>query len=385
MNILWIPQISSLGSDGKVYLSKDSNMSALYNILESDFGAKNKIYLYFEFNLNKDVVIDEVVFDKIKSLGGKILYNKYSKYTNAKLERFKVNIDDYIKIKEILKDEIDLIFVNEPTKVEALKSIFTNSKVVTYNHWLACKNMKDIELRQYEGMCNADICFVNSKYTKEQIKEYYKDIERKPNIKVSNPTFIENVLDVKPFPQNNIPNIIYNHRLSNDKYYSDALDILKNIMRKLHLATNKKPIIYFTNPTNKKVNLESDYFIAKEINLVSKKDYFDFLSSDNINIHLNTFFNSEGMWCQSTMDAAIKGNICLLPNKYGYAEMFDRNYYGYCNTEDEMVEKLKDLFTNDITVLYNYSDLDLKSGKVKGKELNNMLEELIYGNSKSTI
>lgn len=376
MNILWVPQISSLGNDGKVYLSKDSNMSALYNILDSDFGYKNTIYLYFEFNLNKNVIIDEVVFDKIKALGGYIYYNENREYTNAKLERFNVDLNDYIRIKNTL-NKIDIVFINEPTKVEALKYIFVNSKIVTYNHWLACKNMKDIELRQYEGMCNADICFVNSNYAKKQIKEYYKDIGRKANIKVSNPTFIENVLDVKPLPLNNMPNIIYNHRLSSDKYYSDAFDDLKKLIKKFYIKTNIKPTIYFTNPTNKEVNLTNDYFYGKEINLVSKKDYFDFLSSDNINIHLNTFFNSEGMWCQSTMDAAIKGNICLLPYKYGYAEMFNSDYYGYCSNIDDMVEKLKKLFTNNSSMLYNYNVLENKSSRVIGNELNKMLEELL--------
>lgn len=379
MNILWIPQISSLGSDGKVYLSKDSNMSALYNILDSNFGKNNTIIVYFEFNLKVNVIIDSIVFDKIEKLGGSIIYNENREYTNAKLERFNVDLSDYMRVKNNL-DRIDVVFVNEPTKVEALRSIFTESKIVTYNHWLACKNMKDIELRQYEGMCNADICFVNSIYAKNQIEEYYKDMERKPNIKVSNPTFIENVLDVKPVSLNDKPNIIYNHRLSNDEYYNNAFKTLKRIMKKFYTETGIKATIYFTNPTNKNVDLYSSYFDSKEINLISKKDYFDFLSSNNVNIHLNTFFDSEGMWCQSTVDAAIKGNICLLPYKFGYAEMFDNNYYGYCNDENEMVEKLKNLFTNSTSICYNYNDLENKSSKIIGNELNDILEDLVYGN-----
>lgn len=379
MNILWIPQISSLGSDGKVYLSKDSNMSALYNILDSNFGKNNTIIVYFEFNLKANVIIDNVVFDKIEKLGGSIIYNENREYTNAKLERFNVDLSDYMRVKNNL-DRIDVVFVNEPTKVEVLRSIFTESKIVTYNHWLACKNMKDIELRQYEGMCNADICFVNSIYAKNQIEEYYKDMERKPNIKVSNPTFIENVLDVKLVSLNDKPNIIYNHRLSNDEYYNNAFKTLKRVMKKFYTDTGIKATIYFTNPTNKNVDLYSSYFDSKEINLISKKDYFDFLSSNNVNIHLNTFFDSEGMWCQSTVDAAIKGNICLLPYKFGYAEMFDNYYYGYCNDENEMVGKLKDLFTNNTSILYNYNDLENKSSKIIGNELNDILEDLVYGN-----
>lgn len=52
------------------------------------------------------------------------------------------------------------MFVNEPTKVIALKNIFKNAKVVSYCHWLAMDNMKEIELRQIEGIIASDIAFL---------------------------------------------------------------------------------------------------------------------------------------------------------------------------------------------------------------------------------
>ena len=91
--------------------------------------------------------------------------------------------------------------------------------------------MPEIELRQFEGMKAADVCFVNSNYTIEEIENYYS----KYNLTISNlvkaqPSFNRKVDKMKINAKNNF---IYNHRLSSDKYYLNAYNNLVKICDKL--------------------------------------------------------------------------------------------------------------------------------------------------------
>lgn len=330
MNILWIPQISSLSSDGKVLLNKDSNIAVLRNLKESRLCIDNNIVVAFEFSSLNCVIDDELArFD--------LVFDNTRMFTNAYLERMNFNVDFFKQLKAMYN--FDVVFINEPTKVLAIKSIFTDSKIVTYNHWLAFRNMPQLELRQFEGMANADICFVNSDFTISQINDYYKKYGFSKNINLikAQPTFCGDVCDIK---QNKSKAFIYNHRLSSDIYYKKAFKSLCNICDIIEskIGVNDMPIIYFTNPSGKKIDFKRPYF--KTIDLPTQKEYCDFLKSNNIIGHINTFFDSYGMWSMSTVDCGITGNVCFLPNKFGYAEIFNEDYVGYCNNEEEMAEKI---------------------------------------------
>ena len=380
LNILWIPQISSLSSDGYVYLPKDSNMTAIGNLLKSDLG-KNKIDLCFEFS-NENVIENKYVFDNVSN----VFWNKNHKYTNNMLERYHLDVDYFMSIYEG-NERYDIIFCNEPTKVDAMKEIFKTSKVVCYNHWLAFKNMKNIQLRQYEGMCNASACFVNSEYAKKSILDYYDSIGKIKNLKkinliVSNPAFNT---EIKKFEGLKSRNIIYNHRLSSDIYYSKAFNDFLMILLALEyrIGIDNMPIVYLTNPSVKKFDYNLPKYF-KQIQLLDKIEYEMFLKSNNVGIHMNTFFDSEGMWSQSTVDCAVAGNICLLPFKYGYAEMFDSRYFGYCNDREEMLDKLAYILDNKnenkLKNLFTFYDsFDKIDGIKVGNKLLKDLEKIVEG------
>ena len=370
MKILWVPQISSLSNTGEILLNKDSNISVLTNLIGSDFCLNNDIYIAIEFSKDKCIVPDEMSNNfRI------IFYDESRNFTNSYMERFAFNPDFFYLCKDKFGD-FDVIFVNEPTKVIPLRKIFNNSKIVTYNHWLAFKNMPELELRQFEGMNSADICFVNSDYTKYEIQNHYN----KYNLAISNivkaqPTFNRNIKKIKLNAKNNF---IYNHRLSSDKYYLNAYNCLIEICNELEkiIDKNNMPIFYFTNPSGKYFKLDKEYF--KMVNLSNQEEYFSFLESDEICGHINTFFDSQGMWSMSTVDSAISGNICLLPYKFGYAEIFDKNYFGYCNERQDMVNKIYNLVYNKTysMSLYDNSSVEMNSYNYVGKKMDNEIRRL---------
>lgn len=58
MRILWIPQISSLSSDGVVLLNKDSNINFLRSLIGTKFTKTNNIYVAFEFSQDNCTALD---------------------------------------------------------------------------------------------------------------------------------------------------------------------------------------------------------------------------------------------------------------------------------------------------------------------------------------
>lgn len=364
MKILWVPQVSSLSSKNEILLNKDSNLSVLTNMINSDFVKNNEIHVAFEFSSKNCIIGDEL------KNNFKLYFDESRQFINAYIERFCFNAKYFMDLKA---NDYDIIFVNEPTKVIPLKIIFNNSKIVTYNHWLAFKNMPEISLRQFEGMKESDLCLVNSNYVIDEIDEHYNELNF--NIEKLQPSVNINVIDIK---KNAKLNFIYNHRLSSDKYYKKAYEYLVDLCNILEskIGINNMPIIYFTNPSGKSFKFDKEYF--KEINLNTQQEYNNFLSSNEICGHINTFFESEGMWSMSTVDCAANGNICLLPYKFGYAEIFEKNYYGYCKNKKDMLEKMIEII-KDKKSIYKYDNSSVlnHTGENVGKRLNNLLNNLI--------
>lgn len=372
MNILWIPQISSKNLSNVVLLNKDSNMAVLRNLIGTKFFKENTIYLAFEYSLS-NCVIDEEITKNFK-----IFANESRVFQDAYLERFCFDASFFKKIKEKVK--IDVVFVNEPTKVIPLKRIFTEAKIVTYNHWMAFKNMPEISLRQYEGMAASDLCFVNSYYAafelcKHYSQKYLLDVDNDLMLQKAQPAFRG---IVKPLKTKAKKAFVYNHRLSSDKYYSKAYSSLLRIcdMVEKVVGVDNMPIIYFTNPSGKLFELDRPYF--KLLNLATQKEYTDFLESKEVFGHLNTFFESEGMWSMSTVDCARAGNVCILPKKYGYAEIFNSSYEGYCRDEEEAAKKIISLLTIGID-RKGYSNYFIESHSAEnvGEKMNNCLKALL--------
>ena len=372
MNILWIPQISSKSSDGKVLLNKDSNMSVLRNLIDSNFCKENDITVAFEFS-NENAIIDDEILNNFRCI-----FNKKRIFSNAYMERFAFDNEFFESIKE--KNKIDLVFVNEPTKVIQLKKIF-DCKVVTYVHWLAFKNMPEILWRQYEGINASDICFVNSNYVIDELKNFYCN---NFNVTFANkfvkaqPTFTGEVKEIKEDAEFAF---IYNHRLSSDKYYAKAFETLRNICKDLKaILGNEMPIIYLTNPSGKDVKLDEDENYFKILNLNTQEEYNNFISSNKIIGHINTFFESEGMWSMSTVDCAITGNICFVPRKYGYAEIFEKNYVGYCDDAKEMVDKIIEVAENrHFAHIFKSKMIKEHNSKIVGEKMNEEIKELLNG------
>lgn len=389
MRILWIPQISSLSSDGIVLLNKDSNINFLRSLIGTKFTRTNNIYVAFEFSQDNCTVLDSEFEENFYAI-----FNNTRTFTNAMLERFSFDANFFQRVSKMA--DFDVVFVNEPAKVIPLKKIFPNSVIATYNHWLAFKNMPEIELRQFEGMKAADICFVNSDYAKNEIISYY---HKRYNCKIGNIIKAQPGYDERELFKSKDKNasaefaFVYNHRLSSDSYYLNAYQTLLRICDSLECSTKIEdmPTIYFTNPSGKDFKLDKPYF--KSISLGSSEEYYNFLRSDKILGHLNTFFTSCGMWSMSTVDCAITGNICLLPKSFGYAEIFNNNYYGYCQTPAEMSAKLtkliatvelgkhnetySKLYLQDIIDLYDNRSVRKNSCVIVADKINTHLENLV--------
>lgn len=381
MKILWIPQISSKSKSDTILLTDDSNISVLMNMKDSNFFKENEITVALEFSRCNCIGINW-----LEESGLKVWSDESRMFTNAKLERYNFNVHFYEKLN---KQNYDIVFVNEPTKVLALKEIFVNSKIVTYNHWMACKNMKNLIIRQFEGMSAADICFLNSNYAKYEILNFYEKYEgvEKMNLIKLQPSFN---MKVKGLKNEARCNIVYNHRLSTDPYYMKAFNSLIKVcdIIEKEIGVKNMPTIYFTNPSGKEFNVLNFKPYFAEITLEEKSDYNNFISSKEIGIHLNTFFDSEGMWSMSTVDCAASGNICLIPRKYGYAEIFDKEYAGYCDTEMEMASILTSILKRstkeewgNIAKDFDVSSIKNHNGNVLGNKLQNVLQNYIKENS----
>ncbi|MBO5743431.1 MAG: hypothetical protein J6R68_04030 [Clostridia bacterium] len=375
MKILWIPQLSSCSADGEILLNKDSNMAVLRNMLDSMFCKRNDIVVAVEFSEQQCVIDDELRDNFI------FCFNEGRKFSNAYMERFCFDFDFFERIKKVMP-KFDIVFVNEPTKVIPLKKIFNDSKVVTYNHWLAFKNMPEIDLRQLEGMSAADMCFVNSEYAADEIYDHCKAIFfpfRKVDISMQKiqPSFKGNI---KPLKKDAKPNFIYNHRLSSDIYYARAYEIVEAIFSDVEkeISLDDMPTVYFTNPSGKDFKLTKPYF--KLIDLSSQEAYNNFLESKEISCHLNTFFESEGMWSMSTVDCAKAGNACILPQSFGYAEIFDDNYIGYCRGQFNAFSKVLSFIKGTLTVSeFDNSYIRNHSGAAVGNKLNRILQDIAGG------
>lgn len=367
MRILWIPQISSKSNDGWVLLNKDSNMAVLRNLINTKFCKDNDVSIAFEFSLGNCVLDDDIANNFT------IFSNEKRTFENAFIERFCFDAAFFEKINR--DADFDVVFVNEPTKVIPLKHIFKDSKVVTYNHWLAFYNMPEISLRQYEGMKAADLCFVNSDFTIREIEEYYEDNSIK--LVKAQPSFVGDVLPVKKIGYAD-KNFIYNHRLSSDKYYASAYKSLVDICTLVESKIGEKrmPKIYFTNPSGKNFDFCKKYF--KVIDLPSQNQYKEFLESDKIFGHLNTFFDSKGMWSMSTVDCARAGNVCILPNLYGYSEIFNEGYFGYCRNEMEAADKIIKLLMGEVSAeKLDNSFINNHKAEVIGEKMNEKIRRIL--------
>jgi hypothetical protein len=255
------------------------------------------------------------------------------------------------------------------------------AQTVCYNHWMACKNMTDLALRQYEDMVQADVCLMNSNYAISEFNNFYRKYNLPPlDIRKLQPSFSS---EMKPIKEHAKSNIIYNHRLSTDPYYLSAFQSLVEICNVLENMVKEMPTIYFTNPSGKSfdVTLYKPYF--KTITLGTQDEYKRFLESDEISIHLNTFFQSEGMWSMSTVDAIAAGNIALMPRKYGYAEIMQDDYEGYCDNQLAMAMELNFILNGLVfPKAYSNSCVLNHSGKILGDELDSIFCRMIINKDK---
>lgn len=371
MRILWIPQISCMSSDRKVLLNKDSNITFLRKLLSTQMFKRNEVDVCFEFNMKHE----DLDNDFWKNFDGVVFRNTKREFAGAFNERFDFDSSRFMEIKNN-NEKYDIIFVNEPSKVLPLKNIFKESKVVTYIHWLAADNMKFLEYRQREGIENADLCFVNSNFVIYKMKKLGYNTN---NVRVFYPTANEEIMDLKVDVG---MNIIYNHRLSSDGYYKSAYNNLVRVMDMLEddLGLENMPTVYFTNPSGKDFDVEKDKPYFKKVELSDTETYVNFLKSKEVGIHLNTFFDSEGMWCSSTTDCACYGVKCLLPKKFGYAEIFSDDYYGYCHNVEEMYVKLRSTILSGSKIGFETMKKDMEKLKADTiadcveKELENILK-----------
>lgn len=335
MNILWIPQISCQSSTGEVLLEKDSNMTFLKKLLNTELFTKNNVFIAFEFRGKEVESFKEEIEEKYDNV--KVLSNNKGRFRGAFYERFNFDFDFYNVIENFYN--IDVVFTNEPTKALPLSFIFDKSVIVSYIHWLAYNNMPYLVHNQISGLKASDLIFVNSRYVKNFIFEKGDLNEDLQKIHVFYPPCNE----FEKLEDKMSNNIIYNHRLSSDEYYMSAFrSLLKvcNILEK-EIGVDNMPKIYFTNPSGKDVsNLidEKPYFELKEFD--TEEEYKSFLKC-NIGFHLNTFFDSKGMWSSSTTDCIENCVVPLLPSKYGYREILNESYEGYCCNEKDMAFMLK--------------------------------------------
>lgn len=371
MNILWIPQISCQSSTGEVLLEKDSNITFLKKLLNTELFTKNNVFIAFEFEGKEVIAFKKEIEDKYDNI--KILSDR-GKFRGAFYERFNFDFDFYEKIKNFYS--IDVVFVNEPTKALPLNFIFSQSLIVSYIHWLAYNNMPYLVDNQIGGIKASDLIFVNSRYVKNSIFKYgdlNEDLQRMY-------VFYPPCNEFEEYKGKMSNNIIYNHRLSSDKYYMEAFRSLLKVCDLLEeeIGVVNMPTIYFTNPSGKDASgfiKQKPYFELKEFD--TEKAYKNFLKY-NVGFHLNTFFDSKGMWSSSTTDCIENCVIPLLPNKYGYREILNEKYKGYCCNEEDMacvLKKCLNLGKEDREKLIE--DIQRYASHLEAKEIGRKINSLI--------
>ena len=388
MNILWVTQVSSKDKNGKVKINSDSSLDLINGFLTSDM-SKNCIIIAFEFAYSD---LDESGRNYLQEMRKRnknidFVFNKAHHFTDAKTERFFMDYSFFDGIRKYVK-QIDVVMLNEPTKALAIKSVFKDAKIVSYNSWLAFYNMPNLIYRQCEGMLESDYVLFNSHYAINETLSYYDYMLGAETLKHLKETKFKKFQPATPlelFKKNSAceKNFIYNHRLSTDEYYMNAFNDLLTVCNILEqkIPINEMPIIYFTNPSGKDLKqFEVKPYFRFLKYLDSKENYYNFLKSNKIIGHLNTFFKSKGMWAMSTVDAGICGNFCLLPERYGYAEIFDKDYIGYCDDVKEMANKmysiikddfLHDLFSAGLEYLTNHNSKQI------GNKLHALLNDII--------
>ena len=371
MNMLWIPQVSCQSSTGEVLLEKDSNITFLKKLLNTELFTENNVLIVFEFEGEEVKTFKKEIESKYSNV--KVREGKGS-FRGAFYERFNFDFNFY---KEIKNDyNIDVVFTNEPTKALPLGFIFSQSLIVSYIHWLAYDNMPYLVFNQIGGIKASDLIFVNSRYVKNSI---FKQGDLNEDLKKMH-VFYPPCNEFEEYEGKMSNNIIYNHRLSSDKYYLNAFKSLLKVCDLLEkeIGIVSMPEIYFTNPSGKDASdfiKEKPYFILKEFE--TEKAYKNFLKY-NIGFHLNTFFDSKGMWCSSTTDCIENCVIPLLPNKYGYREILNEKYEGYCCNEEDMAHMLKkclNLGKEDRGELVE--DIQRYASHLEAKELGQRINSLV--------
>lgn len=260
-----------------------------------------------------------------------------SRFTDfCNMEELKTAID---------KVEPDFIWTNDMVRVPSYK-LLTNAKIMSYSHWIDNRIMPKISVdktfifRQAEGAWKSDLTMVNSQYGIklfiDGLYDYFRpniieDINKKI---IAVPPLIDpyHIVHSEKFEK---PTFMFNHRLSSLPYYQHNYDEFVKACNQLDFDFE----VLLTNPSGYIVKDLPKYM--KIVHTDSYDEYLKILSKCWACVAV--FPDSHGTWSMSISDAIIANTLVVVPDRFGYPEMVQKNYPFLFKDTSTLVEQMTNI------------------------------------------
>ncbi len=271
----------------------------------------------------------------------------------------------------------DIIWENDPCKVWNWKMLLEQMQlkipIVCYNHWIDSKEYPKTKnniymARQIEGHRLADLSLCNSCHAAMQIR---KMANRKAE--VMRPLYDKD----EYFISKKQPIVVYNHRLSPNKYYDDALASFLEALK----YTKSKFKVVFTDASGKRPKIEVPNGIEYVVRNFSRKDYLQLLSEAKVVVGSFKYGNGGG-WSMSLVDGLMSGCIVIIPDHSGYAEIMPENYpyfttHSYKGYNSDAINLAEDIDMAMVeTKSYRYEFMSHFDAEKEALKIDRRLQEL---------
>ncbi len=295
-----------------IYFKDDINIKKMINILKNI--EKNSI------NLNKNIIVDNTIFNKYKNIY--IIYNDYKKIKIYKCNYYLIIHDIIIKYKNII--ESDTIYLYRHKLLDILKNYKYLSKKITKNINIKIKQ-KNIKTNKYSVIFNNEISseileylyyFINGKNIYNKISYLYKKLNKKIFPKwiniIENP-YLYKGIGTKPFD---------NEGLNTKKYYIIKHGILKTwILNSYYSKKLKKKNTFNSGGIHNWViiNKKNNISFKKLIKLMNNGIIIDKFLGEGLNINsglyskgISGYLVKKGKIKYYINEATISGNLINL-------------------------------------------------------------------------
>jgi hypothetical protein len=401
-NVLYDLQLSMVDdyNDGKFIFTEDSNVNVAVFTLNGlarlhptwNFYLMipffNKIKERFDRNGKKLENIEDYFTDKLEKNIQLVLYDYYG-FPFLDRMHFNVKCLDYMTD---LLPKMDLLLLNDPTKVLAYKSFFYNKQkqflpIISRNHWVSGKADRkvpeeiDFFLRQLEGSIYGTYSTFNSQYAKRLFLENAEEFLNKEKIaEIEKKCFGFDTVDAKKLDKYETKErfekftILWGHRLSYYTGWKETFDALLEVWNKRQdfqvIATDQG-----NKTTQKELHRKYPFVVELFKERWTHENYMNLCWKADLVIGNHKYPATWGGL--SITEPMCCGAIPLLHDDHAYPEMF---YYDrhkdtcFFKDEQDMIRKLEIIMNDKVSkeLLSN----DAKEFARKELSMNNYIAKL---------